>query len=84
MAVRYNCPIYIEESILKTVGSEALDEDEDELGSPVEQLLSEPESDSGSLSSLSPAELDQALKKAIDSEDYELAARLRDELSKRK
>jgi bifunctional DNase/RNase len=86
LAVRFNCPIFIEEQILQEVGSEqgegsSLAEEEDV--DDVEQLFKEESTSGEELASLSKSELEIALRKAIEAEDYELAARLRDELGKR-
>ena len=86
LAVRFNCPIFIEEHILQEVGSEqgegsSLAEEED--GDDVEQLFKEESTSGEELASLSKSDLETALRKAIEAEDYELAARLRDELGKR-
>jgi bifunctional DNase/RNase len=86
LAVRFNCPIFIEEHILQEVGSDqgegsSLAEEED--GDDVEQLFKEESTSGEELASLSKSDLETALRKAIEAEDYELAARLRDELGKR-
>lgn len=82
LAVRFKCPIYCYDFILDTAGvneqeikEEYIDEDEDDF---------EPEvSGSSDTSTLSVAELEQELEKAIEQEDYERASEIRDEISKR-
>lgn len=75
LAVRSGCPIYIYESILE---KEYIRLDDDE--SPVDEQNKENEaSDSTNVSSL-----EDALKQAIKDENYELAARLRDEINRKK
>ncbi len=82
LAVRFKCPIYCYDFILDTAGvneqeikEEYIDEDDDDF---------EPEvSGRTDSSTLSLAELEQELEKAIEQEDYERASELRDEISKR-
>ena len=71
LAVRSDCPIYIYESILE---KERLHLDVSET-STTEEEISEP-ADKESL--------EQALEQAIKEENYELAARLRDEINRNK
>lgn len=74
LAVRSDCPIYIYESILER---EYIRMDTE---SPVaEQNNEEETSDSVSISSL-----EEALDKAIKEEKYELAARIRDQINRKK
>jgi uncharacterized protein len=77
MAVRFSCPIYTYEFILDQAGVE-MDTDKDMVAS------SKPQSKPQGIQSLSIDDLELQLNEAIESEDYEKAARLRDEISKRK
>lgn len=75
LAVRFKCPIFIAESVVDTAGVplsafEQADEKEE----------TEPEALKVSLPSLR-NELEVKLKKAVDDEDYELAAKIRDEIA---
>ncbi|MBC8591894.1 bifunctional nuclease family protein [Oscillospiraceae bacterium N12] len=72
LAVRSDCPIYIYESILE---KERLHLDVSETSTTEEEEISEP-ADKESL--------EQALEQAIKEENYELAARLRDEINRNK
>lgn len=85
LATRFNAPIYTYENILDKAGIylKAKDElsDENETLS-IEKLIEEPEKAS-SFSKDSLEELDEKLSKAVQNEDYELAARIRDEITKR-
>lgn len=86
LAVRFDCPIYVEESILLEAGVEA-DPNEENMVSPTEEkeiadLTSA--STSTNYNEMTATELQTHLKAALDNEDYELAARIRDELNKRK
>jgi len=86
LAVRFSCPIFVEESILTEAGTVAdsaevkLESDEiSELITPSEHLV-----ESSNFSGMTDDELDRQLSAAIDGEDYEKAARIRDEMNKRK
>jgi len=90
IAVRFQAPIFTYESILDKAG--VFLKIEDELGlndlSETEEISSEGEDlfelDTTSLDSkLSVSELNDQLDKAIADENYELAAKIRDEISKK-
>ena len=80
LAVRVDCPIYVLASILEQAGitekeervADGVEEDIAEEGTP-----SETEADSITL-------LEKQLEEAVENEDYELAARLRDRIDKLK
>ncbi len=78
MAVRFDCPIYTYPFILDAAGVEVEKEDKDTKDT------SEKEKDSGDLSRFSDKELESMLQKVLESEDYEKAAKIRDELNSRK
>ncbi|MFT7615002.1 MAG: bifunctional DNase/RNase [Parvicellaceae bacterium] len=83
LAVRFNCPIYTFEFILGSAGIILDDEDSQELieeDISLEELVSE----DGSMDSVSIAELEEELKTAIATEDYEKASNIRDEIDRRK
>jgi uncharacterized protein len=92
LAVRYKCPIYTYESILKETGTMMNDEGEAESDAELQEqeedtLMGEEDSDAVSetdLSELSTSELEDLLKQAIEKEAFEQASLLRDELNKRK
>ena len=77
MAVRFNCPIYTYDFILDQAGVE-MDNDKAEPLTPSRTVQKQ------GITSLSLAELESQLEKAIEMEDYETAAKLRDEISNRK
>lgn len=88
LAVRFKCPIYTTEDVLKQAGL-ILDEEQsgkpnvvstDDADEPVEAERSEPASP---LHKATIKELNAMMKKAVAGEDYELAARIRDEIDKR-
>jgi len=89
LAIRFKCPIYTYEFILKSAGI-VLD---DESSAPPEQeaekaIKSESkkakEEDKGEYKSKSTEELKGMLQNALDEEKYELASKIRDELNNRK
>lgn len=77
MAVRFNCPIYTYDFILDQAGVEMENENAEPLA-PSRTVQKQ------GITSLSLAELESQLEKAIEMEDYETAAKLRDEISNRK
>ncbi|HSQ46907.1 MAG TPA: bifunctional nuclease family protein [Lutibacter sp.] len=85
LATRFNAPIYTYENILDKAGIylKAKDELTDEKETlSIEKLIEEPEKAS-SYSKDSLEELNEKLNKAVQNEDYELAAKIRDEITKR-
>lgn len=88
LAVRFGCPIHTYEFILDAAGVELQDtddddDDDDELG---ETSFGEVEdkADETKLTEMSVEELRLALDEVLAAEDYESAARIRDEINKRK
>ncbi|BDW92974.1 MULTISPECIES: bifunctional nuclease family protein [Flagellimonas] len=96
LALRFNAPIFTYKTILDKAGIflkfSSKEKDEDENDSiMVDEILQEGEaveiesgSDTHGYREMSLQELHQELEKAVASEDYEKAAKLRDEISKRK
>ena len=85
LATRFNAPIFTYENILDKAGiylkaKEESIEDIEKI--EVEELLPEASEDI-SLKEISLDELHKKLDEAVSNEDYELAAKLRDEISKR-
>lgn len=81
LALRFGCPIYIAEEIMDKAGIII-------KGDEAEEILkagsgSSDTADDDSLSEYSPSELNNLLQEAVESEDYEKAAAIRDELDKR-
>lgn len=87
LAVRFNCPIYTYEFILKSAGI-VLDDENAGLSTNVEADAEIKEGEEvvkeGSLQSKSTEELKNLLQTALDEEQYETASRIRDELNNRK
>ncbi|RXK88682.1 hypothetical protein EST62_02160 [Chlorobaculum sp. 24CR] len=83
IAVRFSAPIYVSEEIMNEAGivEERQKEDEEQASAEeaVEQQGATPEPATGESVA---AELDRKLEEAINREDYEEAARIRDELSR--
>jgi bifunctional DNase/RNase len=90
IAVRFNAPIFTYENILEKAGFEMQADEllkEEPMGEEqtdfVEKLFDELEKTTQGYESMTMEELTTQLDEAIDNEDYELAARIRDEISKR-
>ena len=88
LAVRFNCPIYTYEFILKSAGIVLDDEgvppasdSTESLSTSVEEVAGNPE---GEYKSKSTEELKNLLQTALDGEQYELASKIRDEINTRK
>lgn len=83
LALRFRCPIYTSEEILKKAGIVLTQEDEE---SPVRSIFDDDydEPAISSYSQYSAEELLELLDDAIKNEDYEKASIIRDELNKRK
>lgn len=78
LGVRFKSPIYTFESILSSAGilsDEFMDEDDD---AEEETEISESEFAAATIE-----ELEEQLTQAVESEDYELASKIRDEIKKR-
>ena len=78
LALRFKAPIYTHENVLDKAGVVF---EKGEL--PAQGTLYDELSDEINYTDISNQELENAIKKAVKKEDYELAARLRDEISKR-
>lgn len=87
LAIRFDAPIYALESVMEKAGIYLEVQEQEEK--TIEQAIKEIEKEiiqqdkSLDLSEKSIQELEQEMKEAVRKEDYELAARLRDELDKR-
>ena len=78
LAVRVECPIYALDSLLEQAGITPQEEQEaDGTAAVEEEEVDTPEEQSRE-------ELEKLLEEAVENEDYELAARLRDKLDKLK
>jgi len=78
IALRFNAPVYTYENVLQEAGIVLSDEEDDETFEEVHKPT-RPES----LKDYSKEELQGLLSQALEKEDYEKAAKIRDELGKR-
>ncbi|CAL2090104.1 bifunctional nuclease family protein [Tenacibaculum sp. 190524A02b] len=87
LAVRFQAPIFTYENILDKAGIYLkIDEDiseETEVEESEFELSFDEGAEEEAFSQISLAELNEQLKEAVSNEDYELAAKIRDEISKR-
>ena len=91
LAVRFDAPIYTYENILdkagvylkveEEMGLETMTEDDELKETLVE--LAQTDSEEDQISGLTMSELQAELEKAVVNEDYEMAAKIRDEISRR-
>ena len=83
LAVRFNCPIFTYEFILKSSGI-VLDDESlptlEEISAPLEEIMNS----ESEYQSKSTEELKNLLQSALDNEQYELASKIRDEINTRK
>ena len=86
LAVRFLCPVYTYEFILSSAGIILEDTTGSTSGEKKGVQLTDPVTEEGSKSLIkkSTEELKEMLKTAIDSEQYENASKIRDELNSRK
>jgi bifunctional DNase/RNase len=87
LAVRFDAPIFTYENILDKAGIEMKNDEflaqEEKEDAFLEEMFNELENLTDSFEQLSKEELNKQLEDAVENEDYELAARLRDEIEKR-
>lgn len=88
IGLRFNAPIFTYEAILAEAGIELSEEAEEEpdIQKELEQISPKKEKKSASSEKLKDASMEklkQLLDKAIEQEDYEKAAKIRDEINKR-
>lgn len=81
LAVRFKCPIFTYESILSNAG--IILDDEEDIESKSTSAKRKVKKEKKGIASLDVKELKEQLQNAIDTEDYEKASRLRDEINKR-
>jgi len=84
LAVRFNCPIFTYEFILKSAGIVLDDEALPTGESPALPSDEEPANPEAEYKSKSTEELKNLLQNALDDEQYELASKIRDEINTRK
>jgi len=81
LAVRFKCPIYTYDDIMEIAGVVLQEEMIEEEDSPPKPAAPEK---STSIKQQNLEQLNKSLEDALNIEDYDLAARIRDEISKRK
>jgi len=80
MAVRYECPIYTFSFIMDEAGVVIEGGDDD----PVKESKVRPRKSSSSFQTMTLKELNEKLNEVLEQEDYEKAAKIRDEINRRK
>lgn len=85
IGLRFDCPIYTYETILNEAGIVLTDEGDEDLGDLKKEVKKEEKKPTKAedLKNYSIDKLNKLLNDAIDREDYEKAAKIRDELSRR-
>jgi len=85
LATRFNAPIFTYENILDKAGIYLKMKDTLSEGEPlsIDSLIDEPKTEEASFSKDTLKDLNKKLNEAIQQEDYELAAHIRDEITKR-
>lgn len=82
IAIRFNAPIFAEESVMDEAGIVINSEDEENIEEEVE-AGERPESFEEQLKHTPTDQLQKMLEEALEKEDYERAAKIRDELNRR-
>jgi bifunctional DNase/RNase len=82
LAVRFGCPVYTFEFILEQAGIVLEEETEKEVQKAKSRRQQEPTKEK-TLEDYSEEELNEKLDEVLENEDYELAAKIRDELNRR-
>lgn len=83
MAVRFDCPIYTYDFILEAAGVVLEEQEEEERAGRAQTTAGQPVIDSNALETYSAESLQRRLQEVLDAEDYETAAKIRDELKRR-
>lgn len=89
LAIRFEAPIFALESVMEKAGIHLDEKDKEEKSiskiiHEIEKELAQTEGEKSDFSIKTIAELKKEMKEAVKQENYELAARIRDELDKRK
>ena len=82
LAVRFKCPIYVNEEVLKIAGISTQEEEKKEDYS-THNYTPEEDDFENTLSRKTIAELKKMLNDAVNQEKYELASKIRDEINRR-
>ena len=86
LAIRFGCPIYTTVEVLNKAGLNEQDDQAKDLieeagEEPIEKVTSKP--DNSTIEDATMDELNDMMRQAVQNENYELAARVRDEIEKR-
>ncbi len=82
MAVRFECPIYTYDFILEAAGV-VLEDQEDGEGGKIGISSTPANMDDNAIETYSHEALQRRLQEVLEAEDYEMAARIRDEMKRR-
>lgn len=82
LAVRTGAPLFVSEEVMKIASFVPSSEDDDELNNAIDNKESEGKAPKKSVPETKLAQLQDQLREAIEKEDYERAAKLRDEITK--
>lgn len=80
IGIRFNCPIYTTSEVLTRAGI-VLEKEQEKIQTEVEAQTEE--ADNPEIAFATDSELEDMLAQAIESEDYEFASKIRDEIKKR-
>ncbi len=83
MAVRFDCPIYTYDFILEAAGVVLEDQEDDDNQARTQQQAPSPVLDPNALKTYTLEALQTRLQEVLEAEDYEVAARIRDEIKRR-
>ena len=83
IGLRFNVPIYTYETVLSEAGIVLTDETEEEEPKPKKETPSRSKPESEKLKDLTNEKLNKMLEEALAKEDYEKAAKIRDEMNRR-
>ena len=83
LAVRFKCPIFTYENIMESAGIVIDEETEEPIQSKPKKAIASKGKEKKGIDSLNLKELNEKLQNALDSENYEAASRIRDEIKKR-
>ncbi len=83
IGLRFNVPIYTYETVLSEAGIVLTDESEEEEAEPAKETVKKSKPESEPLKDLTNDKLNKLLEDALAKEDYEKAAKIRDEMNRR-
>lgn len=83
IGLRFNVPIFTYETVLSEAGIVLTDETEEEESAPVKETGRKSKPQSEQLKDLNNEKLNKLLEEALAKEDYEKAAKIRDEMNRR-